>query len=276
MNNRWTDALRRKNSRSGAWYESFSKTLANVPRSSLRPICVPEGDTVPPQFGGRQEEDFKIRLANNDGRRDAAGFLLRRRYAWRGYDIENFDGLHPNRISLSAYDHDETIATISVGLDSASGLFVDKLYRAEVDLVRAQNRTVCEFTQLAVDGHVKSMPVLAGLFHIAYIYVRRLNSCTDLFVEVNPRHVLFYKRMLGFRESGSERFDPRVGASAVLLRLDLRFAEAQIAEMGGHAELAREKRSLYPYFFSPHEETGVAHRLSALDGEHDSRRMRAG
>jgi hypothetical protein len=102
------------------------------------------------------------------------------------------------------------------------------------------------------------------LFHIAYIYAHRLNRCTDLLVEVNPRHVLFYKRMLGFTDCGPERLDPRVGAPAVLLRLDLGFAEQQIAEMGGHIELATEKRSLYPYFFSEREESGIEWRLREL------------
>jgi hypothetical protein len=66
--------------------------------------------------------------------------------------------------------------------------------------------------------------------------------------------VLFYKRMLGFGDFGRERLDPRVQAPAVLLRLDLAFAQQQIAEMGGRSELASKRRSLYPLFFSPHEE----------------------
>ena len=36
------------------------------------------------------------------------------------------------------------------------------------------------------------------LFHIAYIFARRMHDRTDLLIEVNPRHVRFYERMLGF------------------------------------------------------------------------------
>ncbi len=238
-------------------------TIISMPHPHvLKSMCVEEGDTVPspPDDPGL----IKLRLADSDGQRMQAGFLVQRRYAWRGYEVGATRGILPNRITLSASDRNETIATISVGLDSDLGLFVDKLYRDEVDSIRAQKRKVCEFTKLAMEAGVRSRPVLAGLFHIAYIYARRINRCTDLVVEVNPRHVLFYKRMLGFRDCGPERLDPRVQAPAVLLCLDLAFAEQQIAEMGGHVELAGERRSLYPHFFSPREQAGIESRLRAL------------
>jgi hypothetical protein len=239
-------------------------TIISVPHQHvMTDLCVDEGDTSPARSASAQKM-FKVRLANNDGHRMSASFLVQQRYAWRGYDVGVIPGLRPNRITLSACDHDEAIATISVGLDSGMGLFVDKLYGAEVDELRAQRRRVCEFTKLAVDGSVRSKTVLAALFHIAYIYARRINRCTDLLVEVNPRHVLFYRHMLGFSDCGPERLDPRVRAPAVLLRLRLAYAEQQIAKMGGRVELGLRKRSLYPYFFSEREETGIEKRLREL------------
>jgi hypothetical protein len=124
---------------------------------------------------------------------------------------------------------------------------------------------VCEFTRLAIDEALRSKPVIAALFHTAYIYARRIRACTDLVVEVNPRHVKFYERMLGFHAFGPVRDDPRVQAPATLLHLDLRHAEAQIAKFGGNAELAARIRSLYPFFFAPREEAGIELRLRAFD-----------
>jgi hypothetical protein len=95
---------------------------------------------------------------------------------------------------------------------------------------------------------VRSKPVLAAIFHLAYIYAHRMRQCTDLLIEVNPRHVKFYETMLGFTTWGEEKMDPRVNAPALLLRLDLSYAKAQIARLGWHAELASEIRLLYPYF----------------------------
>jgi len=239
-----------------------STIMTVLPQHVLKPLCVEEGDTVSPAPDDSRR--IKVRLADSDGHRMRASFLVQRRYAWRGYEVGEIPSMLPNRITLSACDGDETIATISVGLDSTLGLFVDKLYRDEVDALRAEKRKVCEFTKLAAEADLRSRPVLAALFHVAYIYARRINDCTDLFVEVNPRHVLFYKRMLGFQDCGPERHDPRVQAPAILLRLDLAFAQQQIAEMGGHAELAKERRSLYALFFSPREERGIESRLREL------------
>jgi hypothetical protein len=245
------------------WVSSAGKTIASVPQSSLlKPMCVEEGDVTAPL--DESPRVFKIRLADSEGQRRSAGFLVQQRYAWRGYQTGSAPDGRPNRITLAASDHDEIIATISVGLDSSNGMFVDKLYRPEVDRIRDAARKVCEFTKLAVESSIRSKMVLATLFHIAFIYVCRIHRCTDLLVEVNPRHVLFYKQMLGFTEWGPERLDPRVRAIAVLLRLDLAFAQQQIVEMGGRIELPAARRSLYPYFFSPREESGIESRLRSL------------
>ena len=244
--------------------QGFGPTIVSVPqRTSLRPLCVEESDTVQPQATeGRKL--FKIRLVDSHGNRAAAGLLVKRRYAWRGYRVGSTIGIAPNRITLSASEQEALIATISVGLDSPTGLFVDKLYGDELNEIRASNRKVCEFTKLAIEASIRSKPVLAALFHIAYIHARRIHRCTDLFIEVNPRHVAFYRQMLGFTERGMEKFDSRVNAPAVLLGLDLPFAERQIAEMGGQPDLASARRSLYPFFFSADEEFAIERRLRTV------------
>jgi hypothetical protein len=243
---------------------AFGDTIASVPRrEALRPLCVEEGDTLPPQLSPVQEL-FKIRLADGERRHEAAHLLVKRRYAWRGYEVGTLHGVNPNRITLSACNRDEVIATIAVGLDSTSGLFVDALYHDDVNRIRGPGRKVCEFTKLAIEASVRSKPILAALFHIAYIHARRINLCTDLVVEVNPRHVAFYERMLGFSVCGGERLDARIGAPAVLLRLDLAFAERQIAELGGCLHLAQTRRSLYPYFFNADEELAIERRLRTV------------
>jgi hypothetical protein len=81
---------------------------------------------------------------------------------------------------------------------------------------------------------------------------------------VNPRHVKFYERMLGFHPFGPVRVDPRVQAPAILLHLDLRHAEAQIAKFGGNTELAGRVRSLYPFCLAPRDEASIERRLRAF------------
>ena len=53
--------------------------------------------------------------------------------------------------------------------------------------LRAKGRKLAEFTKLAIDNNVHSKPLLAALFHIAFIYARRIHRCTDLLIEVNTR-----------------------------------------------------------------------------------------
>lgn len=206
---------------------------------------------------------FKIRLASSEGRRSAASYLIRKMYAWRGYETAGADAA-PNAITLVASDNDRALGTISIGFDSPAGLLAETLYGDEVRKLRAAGAKVCEFTKLAVDRNEQSRELLAMLFHIAYMYARRLHGYTDLLIEVNPRHVRFYRAMLGFEVMGAERVCPRVNAPAVLLRLSLSYAQAQIARYGGHRELAGTVRSLYPLGFSPEEETGICGRLRSL------------
>jgi hypothetical protein len=170
----------------------------------------------------------------------------------------------PNRITIAAHDEHDIVATVTIGLDTGCGLFIDGLYSAEADLLRAKGLRVAEFTKLAVDNNSHSKQLLAALFHIAYICARRIHRCTDLLIEVNPRHAAFYRRMLGFEPFGEIRLDDRVAAPAVLLRLRLDHAQREIERLGGQSELCSQVRSLYPYFFGSQEEQIIERRLRAL------------
>jgi hypothetical protein len=87
--------------------------------------------------------------------------------------------------------------------------------------------------RFAVEGSVNCTHLLAALFHVAFIFAHRLNECSDLLIEVNPRHVPFYCRLLQFQPFGIEKANPRVNAPSVLLRLDLSYASQQIGLLGG-------------------------------------------
>lgn len=206
---------------------------------------------------------FRIRLANDEGRRSLASYLVSKRYGWRGYAAGPLRP-SPDQVTLIASDDARALATISIGFDRKAGLLADTLYPEEVEELRRQGATPCEFTKLAVESGKHSREVLAMLFHIAYIYARRMNRCTDLLIEVNPRHVRFYETALGFQQLGPERICPRVDAPAVLLRLDLRHCEQELARVGGHRRMAGKIRSLYPLGFSPREEDGICARLWEL------------
>jgi hypothetical protein len=240
-------------------------TIIGVPHESakqLRSLLLDEERaTVVPEVEDGQRL-FKIRAADSFGHRSSASILINRMYATRGYSSTGLPAQAlPNRITLMACEEEETIGTITVGFDSASQLHVDDLFSEEVDALRAEGRKVCEFTKLAMDSVVKSKRVLASLFHTAYIYAHRLKGFQSLLIEVNPRHVRYYERMLGFEVKSAERLNTRVNAPAVLLALDFAHAHEQIARFGGKPHLGATERSLYPYFFSVGEEAGIVSRL---------------
>jgi hypothetical protein len=140
-------------------------------------------------------------------------------------------------------------------------MVVDQLYKREVDQLRAMGRKPCDITRLAVDQDIKSKSVLAALFHLTFIYGHNIHRATDFLIEVNPRHVVFYQRMLGFVPFGEERVCPRVNAPAVLLRLELTHADEQILKYGGMGAAVPGVKSIYPYFFSREDELGITQRL---------------
>lgn len=207
------------------------------------------------------ENRIRVRVVNDAGRRTRASSLLQRRYAWRGYSSSPLEDHGSGRLTLAACVDEATIATMTASLDSADGLYVGKLYADEVQALRDQGRRLCDFTKLAVDESVRSHSVLASLFHVACIYVFSVHRCTDVLIEVNPRHVRFYQRMLGFKLAAEQRMDPEVGAPAVLLRLDGTHCLKEIARLGGRRNLGQSERSFYPHFFGADEAAKVVSRL---------------
>ncbi|MGN6702615.1 MAG: N-acyl amino acid synthase FeeM domain-containing protein [Burkholderiaceae bacterium] len=210
-------------------------------------------------------KDFRIRLADTEAGRNSANMLINKMYAWRGYaGVHKVEG-GPNRITLTAYMQDSLVGTVTISLDSRAGLLADSVFKGEIDAHRARGARICELTKLAFTPGIDSKFAFASLFHLCFIYARRMNDCTDAIIEVNPRHRLYYERMLGFKQLGELRSNPRVDAPAYLLWLELDYMEKQIREHGGTSDHPGGERSLYPYFFSSREELGLAQRLKDLN-----------
>lgn len=245
--------------------DHWKQTIIGLPLDSpLRSLSLNHPEQTDAHNISLDQQQFKIRLANSDGRRESATLLIKKMYAWRGYDATTM-GDNPNRITLMADTGGIAIGTITIGLDSPTGLLVDGIYRDAVDRLRAAGCVVCEYTKLAVDQEIKSKRVLASLFHLATIYAHRIHQATDAVIEVNPRHVQFYHRMLGFEQAGEERMCERANAPAVLMRLRYAYLDEQVAKYGGTMHEVPGVRSFYPFFFGPADEQGITARL--LRGE---------
>lgn len=207
---------------------------------------------------------FKIRLARSRGFTEDAGSLIERRYASRGYQTKA-QSADPNLFTFVAYDEGKLVGTVSIRLDSEKGLAADGLYQGELDELRAAQCQLCEFTRLAIDERAISKPVLAGLFHTAYLYAARVRGIELAVIEVNPRHVVFYRRALGFEPLGPERLNKRVNAPAILLCVPFTTIAEGLSQYAGNPEAPGAARSLFPYGFTSREEEGILRRLKKLE-----------
>lgn len=187
--------------------------------------------------------------------------LLNRRFGWRGYGSDHKLGSGAQNTTFLAQLDEEIVGTITLGVDGLEGLGIDAVFKDEIDKFRAAPGVlVCELKKFAFDHHDKdySNISLASLFHIVYLYSKGRHDCTDLFIEVNPRHRRFYQAMLGFTPIGEMRTNESVGAPSQLMWLNISKIAEQIAH---HRTAGHKSRSLYALFLSEAEETLVKSRL---------------
>jgi len=239
-------------------FDDIALRLRNL---SVEQIDAEAGD--PGQLPGA----FKIRLAQSRPLNVDAGSLVDRGYARRGYRTAGPTGGDPNLYTFVAYDEGKLAGTLSVRTDSERGLAADELYREEIDELRRAGCKLCEFTKLAVDVKVVSKPVLGGLFHTAVLFAGQLRDCSFAVIEVNPRHVNFYRHSLSFEPIGPERMNQRVGAPAVLLCVPFDALYEGIAKYAIENP-PRGSRTFFVHFFRKNDAAGVLARLRELDESH--------
>jgi hypothetical protein len=198
-------------------------------------------------------------VIQDEQKRVEARDLLNSRYGWRGYGSAHELHSDIRHTTFVAEIEDQVVGTMTLAVDSDSDrdLAIDRTFADLAGAIRREaGGRICELTKLAFDEGVRSKEVLAGLFHMAFIYGTAHTDCTDLFIEVNPRHVRFYELMLGFLGVGSVRTNASVDAPSRLMRLGVESIRKNIRELAG-ARVHSNARSLYPYFFPPEEERQV-------------------
>jgi hypothetical protein len=205
---------------------------------------------------------FKIRLARNRDR--GASSLVAGRYLSRGYAAPVVTSDAALR-TFVAFDEGALVGTLGIRLDSGAGLAAEAMYAEEVGALRETGARLCEFTRLAVNTHALSKPVLAALFHTAYLYAARVRGHTGAVIEVNPRHVAFYTRLLCFEPIGPERISPRVNAPARLLYVHFDRIARELTRHARDDNRQSPSHSLFAYGFPPDEAAGILRRLELLD-----------
>lgn len=214
-----------------------------------------------------QKDDIGIRLADGHDNVDQVGMLVTRMYRQRGYLVPateaGCDSIR--RVTLEACYKNQTVGTMTVHLGTNEALHAEALYGGEIGALRRRGARLCEFTRLALDAEECGREALACLFHLGFIFAYRIHGATDLLIEVNPRHALFYRRKLGFTRIGEEKVCPRVNAPAVLLHKPLAVFADELARLGGVR--TPENKSFYAMCLPRNEEDDLVRTIQAMLAE---------
>src|SRR5688572_26631693 len=179
------------------------------------------------------DSPIRVITAQSEEQRAIAWDLVARRYAWRGYQCSAAAAYpDPQRApfytTLLAYREGVPVGTVTLGVDSEAGLLVDEVNKPEVDRIRALSRRASELVRLAIEDGAESKQVWLALLQSLNLLCRRIYDLSDMLIEVNPRHVVFYRRVFGFRVIAPLRRCARVGAPSVLMRLRREVLEAKL------------------------------------------------
>lgn len=217
---------------------------------------------VPAGTSGEVCNRMSIGIAESSVERASALHLLNRRYGWRGYGVTHRIDAGKGTITFAARHEGLVIGTLTLSVDSRHGLGLDATFAEELaDIRRNSEARLCELTRFAFDYKGDTKYVLAALFHVIFIYGTAFYDCSDLLIEVNPRHCRFYEMMLGFRKIGDVRHNTTVDAPSRLMHIKVSEIRRLINEgIAGEGDA----RSLYRYFFQPEEEFEILSRLMGL------------
>ena len=193
---------------------------SHAPKSEFNPITL----ALRPHRDG----SLQTLVAVTPSQFKAVESLVRRRYAWRGYSLPTSDSAattaacdQESMVTLLVEEHAKLVGTLTLRLDSPQGLLAEQTYGEEIKHARSQGCRVGELIQLAMKEGVDWKSVLDALLQAIYLVARMVHSLTDVFIEVNPRHVRFHQRVFGFAPKSAEKLCARVGAPSMLMHLDL-------------------------------------------------------
>ena len=228
----------------------------------LQAMCIEQDDIEGIQEFAERKDKFQLKLLSGttEEKRETS-MLIEKRYAWRGYNGAATLEQLPNRMTMNAELFGRIYATLTVNIDSPAGLAVDETYPEEVAAFRRRGARICEFGKFAVEPTVRSKRLLGTLFQLLYIYAYRVQGCTDVLIEINPRHRFFYERYLEFTMIAAEKKCQRIGAPALLMHISAEKVRRRIAELAGRWRELPDEKSIYKYCLPQDQEDAVVLRL---------------
>lgn len=183
-------------------------------------------------FQKPEEQQVQIRLAHTAEDLTAAYSLVYDRYVKQGFQAEDPKGVRftphfalPTSHTFIATIGEEVIGTLTMIIDGALGLPMEKEYPGEIKALRDGGRRIAELSCL-VTRRSKDLPALLHLFHAAYAYALHQQAVTDFCIAVTTEHQRFYNNALLFEQVGPAKpYASCNSVSAVAMSLHLPSAE---------------------------------------------------
>lgn len=224
-------------------YEAIPPDLVTSPRRSASPPAI---RTFNPDRGSRHtpatpdpmslsvagiDRDIQVKIASTPDEWEQAFRLVAEKYSDKGYVDAGSGQIHfttyhalPDTVTFIAKEGDRVLTTMSLVPDNvALGLPMETIYGAEIEALRFKGKRLNEVTCLAdADLPLRQfVPVFMELSRLLLQYNARQGS-NELVIEVNPRHVKFYRKVWGFVPIGPRRACPSVqGAPAEAFFMDI-------------------------------------------------------
>lgn len=155
--------------------------------------------------------------------------LVHDRYLQLGYMEQHESGMRysllnllPQSTTFVVEDEAGVAGTLSVVIDSQAGLPGSNEFGEQFSELRTQGRIVAEATMFACrEESAKNLDVSLQLMAIAFSWCLE-TGVDDLCMIVNPRHVGFYEKVLGFERLGDEHPMGHVeGHAGIMLRCNV-------------------------------------------------------
>ncbi|MDX1252534.1 MAG: hypothetical protein IDH49_09875 [Gammaproteobacteria bacterium] len=179
------------------------------------------------------DKPLEIRIARSARELHDAYHLVYNQYCKIGYQIENDSKIRftphfalPTSHTFIALSHGEVAATLTMVIDGALGLPMEKEYPEEIQLLRRKSGALLAEISCLVTRRSRDLTLLLQLFYAAYIYALHRHKVSDFCVAIAPEHQSFYRHAMLLEQIGPVKEYALINhMRTVAMRLNLPSAE---------------------------------------------------
>ena len=157
--------------------------------------------------------------------------LLYKQYLKYGYTKENSYGLRfslrdllPETMTFVARSEKELVGTVSIISNSVAGLPSKAIFKRKVEKLELGGKIIAEGTRFACIDEYNSKGLNSTAFSLLKWFFQwgQVRKVHDLILVINPKHLVFWKKILGFEVLAERKgYAYANGAPGILMRCDV-------------------------------------------------------